>query len=207
MLFTWRDWVLDCNSYHALCFLGLKVVWLLIKKTCLIISIWHIKREGQSKMKFLTEEQREFYAENGYIKLSGIFTNDFVDELSREYDSLFARKKETASLDATWKGDWKNQVKDTSDVQVQSIHNLQVLSKSMVKRPEALKNVGILRITRRPLQRPCWMTTSWMLARTSWRPPISSSIIPKLIWSRRRKGLLFQCIKTTIIFLTEITPW
>ncbi len=106
-------------------------------------------------MKFLTEEQREFYAENGYIKLSGIFTDDFVDELSREYDSLFARKEETASLDATWKGDWKYQVKDTSDVQVQSIHNLQVLSKSMVKRPEALKNVGILRITRRPLQRPC----------------------------------------------------
>ncbi len=84
-------------------------------------------------MKFLTEEQREFYAENGYIKLSGIFTNDFVDELSREYDSLFARKKETASLDATWKGDWKNQVKDTSDVHLQSIHNLQVYPNQRLK--------------------------------------------------------------------------
>ena len=40
-------------------------------------------------MKFLTANQKSFYAENGYIKLENVFTNDEINHMSKEYDDLF----------------------------------------------------------------------------------------------------------------------
>ena len=52
----------------------------------------------------LTKEQIQFYEDNGYIKLSNIFSENEIDEISEEYDALFARKN-NADLHAVWKGE------------------------------------------------------------------------------------------------------
>lgn len=59
------------------------------------------------KLKFLTAEQKKCWEENGFVKLSNIFTDEEFNEISSEYDDLFSRKqKENANgLEAAWKGD------------------------------------------------------------------------------------------------------
>ena len=62
-------------------------------------------------MKFLTEEQKKFYSESGYIILDILNENE-IEEISKEYDDIFSRKAES-NLEATWEGDWKSQNKKT----------------------------------------------------------------------------------------------
>ncbi|PSN48716.1 hypothetical protein C0J52_08783 [Blattella germanica] len=74
----------------------------------------------------LTKEQIQFYKENGYIKLSNIFTEKELQEISDEYDDLFERKqKENAELQAVWKGEEMKKACDIQNDVVLSIHNLQ----------------------------------------------------------------------------------
>ena len=40
-------------------------------------------------MKFLSLEQKEFYKENGYVKLGNILSTDESDRISDEYSDLF----------------------------------------------------------------------------------------------------------------------
>ena len=40
-------------------------------------------------MKFLSLEQKEFYKENGYVKLGNILSSDESDRISDEYSDLF----------------------------------------------------------------------------------------------------------------------
>ena len=40
-------------------------------------------------LKFLNKEQKEFYDENGYILLDGIFNENETDQLSKEFEYLF----------------------------------------------------------------------------------------------------------------------
>lgn len=55
----------------------------------------------------LTEAQKEFYKENGYIQLSNIFTPEEVEEISQAYDSVFERKKKQEfNMQAGWEGNW-----------------------------------------------------------------------------------------------------
>lgn len=57
----------------------------------------------------LTKEQKDFYAKNGFIKLSNIYSNEDMDRLSNEYDDLFKRKN-IDDMEAAWKGnDMKKQ--------------------------------------------------------------------------------------------------
>ncbi len=87
-------------------------------------------------MKFLNEDQVRFYAKNGYLKLSGIYTDEFIEKLSNEYDELFQRKiAQNTNMEATWEGDWKKYLLNADKVKkvhVQSIHDLQVLSSTWV---------------------------------------------------------------------------
>lgn len=46
-----------------------------------------------AKLKYLTSEQKKFYEDNGYIKLSGDLTNDELYEIYNEYNKIFARKQ------------------------------------------------------------------------------------------------------------------
>jgi len=72
----------------------------------------------------LTEAEKEFYVENGYILLDNVFTKEEIDECCKEYDALFQEKSALQSnLEATWAGNWK-QGKD-NNTSVLSIHNLQ----------------------------------------------------------------------------------
>ena len=42
-------------------------------------------------LKLLTSEEKQFYAENGYVRLCNVFSPEEVDEMSAEYDDVFER--------------------------------------------------------------------------------------------------------------------
>jgi len=72
----------------------------------------------------LTEANKEFYKENGYILLDNVFTEEEIDECCKEYDALFQEKQSLKSnMEATWAGSWR-EGKD-NNTSVLSIHNLQ----------------------------------------------------------------------------------
>ncbi|PSN48715.1 hypothetical protein C0J52_08782 [Blattella germanica] len=72
----------------------------------------------------LTKDQVKFYKDNGFIKLSNIFTDAEIKEISEEYDDLFKRKKSTG-LRAEWQGNEMKKAANQEPVTVLSIHNLQ----------------------------------------------------------------------------------
>ncbi|XP_014238884.1 uncharacterized protein LOC106660435 [Trichogramma pretiosum] len=82
------------------------------------------------KLKFLTSEQKDFYTENGFVKLSGVFSDKEFDEILKEYNDLFARKQEedVTSLEAAWVGDDMKKAANNINYTVKSIHNLQMHS-------------------------------------------------------------------------------
>ena len=45
--------------------------------------------ESILKMMFLTLEQKQFYKENGFIKLDNIFNFEEINQISEDYDDLF----------------------------------------------------------------------------------------------------------------------
>lgn len=59
------------------------------------------------KLKFLTPQQKQFWTDNGFIKLSGIFSENEMGEISWEYDDLFERQQKSykEELEATWVGE------------------------------------------------------------------------------------------------------
>jgi len=88
----------------------------------------------ERSLKRLTKKELSGYREDGYITVSGLFTEDELKEISQEYDDLFERKKaENGRLEAKWAGDWEkeNSVGSTPSApkssagSVLSIHNLQ----------------------------------------------------------------------------------
>jgi hypothetical protein len=40
-------------------------------------------------MKFLTEPEKVFYLENGFVLLKDVFSREEVEEMSDEYDNIF----------------------------------------------------------------------------------------------------------------------
>lgn len=75
----------------------------------------------------LTREQIEHYREHGYVMTSGIFTARELDELERELDGLIERRRRNAaSLDVTWSGDWKRDA--PVKMEIVSTHDIQAYS-------------------------------------------------------------------------------
>ena len=71
-------------------------------------------------------EKIDYYKKNGFLLLKGVLSTKELEELSREYDQLFERKKqENAKLEAMWKGDWSQSGTSKNNTSVLSIHNLQ----------------------------------------------------------------------------------
>lgn len=64
----------------------------------------------------LSKEQLDFYSQNGYLLLDGVFTADEIEECSFEYDKLFKAKESQNNLEATWKGDWAAPATDSLKV-------------------------------------------------------------------------------------------
>ncbi|XP_023335125.1 uncharacterized protein LOC111706475 [Eurytemora carolleeae] len=91
-------------------------------------------------LKRLTKEELDKYDEDGFICVSGIFTDQELEEIRQEYDQLFQRKKmENGRLEARWAGDWEKkdekekdeteknivEIENEKKKSVLSIHNLQ----------------------------------------------------------------------------------
>ena len=61
-------------------------------------------------MHHLTEGQLNFYKQNGFVLLDNVFSPEEIELCSKEYDRLFAEKKEqNMNLEATWAGAWSKQ--------------------------------------------------------------------------------------------------
>ncbi|ODM99842.1 Phytanoyl-CoA dioxygenase, peroxisomal [Orchesella cincta] len=82
-------------------------------------------------MGFLSETQKQFYKENGFILLDNVFSETEIDQCSVAYDELFELKKsQDSNMEATWKGSWNENSQNKS---VLSIHNLQCHSSIFTK--------------------------------------------------------------------------
>ncbi|XP_015518742.1 probable alpha-ketoglutarate-dependent hypophosphite dioxygenase [Neodiprion pinetum] len=81
-------------------------------------------------LKYLKPEDKEFYEKNGFIKLSGIFSEAEMEEISQEYNELFERKtrENLEGLESAWSGDRVKQEAGFIDYTVKAIHNLQMHS-------------------------------------------------------------------------------
>ncbi len=72
----------------------------------------------------------EFYQQNGYVVVRGVFSSAEVTELQHETEALLTRAKQSGrQTEATWQGDWREQVGIGNATQtltrVDSIHNVQ----------------------------------------------------------------------------------
>lgn len=72
----------------------------------------------------LTKEQIRFWKDNGYIKLSGIFSDKEMDVISKEYDRIFILKN-NPGMEARWEGNEMKKIAQSKDYSVHSVHNLQ----------------------------------------------------------------------------------
>ncbi|CAG9565130.1 unnamed protein product [Danaus chrysippus] len=72
----------------------------------------------------LTDEQKKFYKENGYIHLKKLIKDDELKTLSQEYDNLFRRKNQQ-KIESLWVGGDDNFRESDSPYTVKGIHNLQ----------------------------------------------------------------------------------
>ncbi|XP_047032909.1 probable alpha-ketoglutarate-dependent hypophosphite dioxygenase [Helicoverpa zea] len=83
-----------------------------------------------NKLKFCTPEQKKCWQDNGYVKLSNVFTPAEIEEMSAEYDELFDRKnrEDLTGLEAAWAGNDMKNLASNRSVTVKSIHNLQMHS-------------------------------------------------------------------------------
>ena len=57
---------------------------------------------GGTNQIMLTEEQKSFYQENGYVLVKGLLSKEEAAEYRRECHALAARLSERQSIDATW---------------------------------------------------------------------------------------------------------
>lgn len=82
----------------------------------------------------LTEDQKAFYAENGYVVLDNLFTDEEFDEISSEYDNVFERAL-GSRIEGTWSGEWQKDgmPQEKKDFTVHSIHNLQFHSATFMR--------------------------------------------------------------------------
>ncbi|KOB53093.1 putative alpha-ketoglutarate-dependent hypophosphite dioxygenase [Operophtera brumata] len=72
----------------------------------------------------LTEEQKQFYKDNGYIVLKDLVIPEDLEEISVEYDKLFLRKNQE-KMESSWVGSDENDRQNNSMFTVKGIHNLQ----------------------------------------------------------------------------------
>lgn len=81
-------------------------------------------------LKFLTSEQKQFWHENGYIKLSNVYSIKEMNEILDAYNELFERKhrENLPGLEAGWRGEDMKKAAGYIDYTVKSIHNLQMHS-------------------------------------------------------------------------------
>ena len=83
-----------------------------VEQSFILISFVHFTNfntyivKEMSKLKVLMPEQKEFWKENGYIKISNIFTTKEINEILEAYDELFEQKRceNIEGLESAWAG-------------------------------------------------------------------------------------------------------
>lgn len=77
-----------------------------------------------SPLKYLTPEQQKFWKDNGYIKISNIFSAKEMNEISEAYDELFERKRRenAGGLEAAWVGNDMKKAAGNIDYTVSHIY-------------------------------------------------------------------------------------
>lgn len=55
----------------------------------------------------LTEEQKQFYKENGYLLVKNVFTEEELKEIETEYENLF-RRQNLDNMESAWVGSDEN---------------------------------------------------------------------------------------------------
>lgn len=77
------------------------------------------------KLKLLTQEQKKFWDDNGYVQVSGIFTPTEMEEMSKAYDDIFERKQKenVAAMESAWVGDEMKKAANNMDYTVSFINN------------------------------------------------------------------------------------
>lgn len=78
-------------------------------------------------LKFLTSEEKQFWQENGYIKLSNVYSTKEINEISDTYNELFERKHRDnlIGLEAGWVGEDMKKAAGYIDYTVSKKHLLQ----------------------------------------------------------------------------------
>jgi hypothetical protein len=73
----------DKSAHHLFLLIQLFSVWQVV------IPVFLKLIEFEQKMKFLTEPEKVFYLENGFVLLKDVFSRDEVEEMSGEYNNIF----------------------------------------------------------------------------------------------------------------------
>lgn len=71
-------------------------------------------------MGHLTTKEKEFYKKNGYLVIKDVLSDKELNEISVEYDKLFARKNQE-KMESSWTGSDTNDRKTDSDYTVSLI--------------------------------------------------------------------------------------
>lgn len=80
----------------------------------------------------LSEEQKEFYRENGYILVKGLLTPEEAAAYRQETHDLAARLSAHKNMDATW-GSAREAVPEAKDTKILHCHNVQFFSAAFSK--------------------------------------------------------------------------
>lgn len=75
----------------------------------------------------IPEEQVEFYKENGYLHVPGVFSSDETNELAEDLDRLI----QEWSFEAAWTGPWREAYLDpelAETIKLSALHDLQLYS-------------------------------------------------------------------------------
>jgi len=80
-------------------------------------------------LKYLTSEQKQFWKENGYIKLSNVYTMKEMNEISNTYDEVFEKAhRQNVSLEASWIGEDMKKAAGNIDYSVSKKYTLIIIT-------------------------------------------------------------------------------
>src|SRR5438045_501678 len=79
---------------------------------CRPVARWsHCKSHRRTREKMLSQQQLDFYAENGYVLAPGIFSAEEIAEMRREIDATVERVRRSGRrIEALWGGAWREKL-------------------------------------------------------------------------------------------------
>lgn len=99
-------------------------------------------------LKFLTSEQKKFWQENGFIKLSNVYSPKEMNEISDAYNDLFERKhrEHMSELEAAWVGEDMKKAAGNIDYTVSEKYNYITVISYSAKSVSIIQKIYIIYI-------------------------------------------------------------